>query len=86
MLIESLGGVGIGLVWGFAAASVAGPLRHPLRSGLALALATLLIAGEIFFFGAWPALLTFFGSATVAFTVRFAWRRELRSRYAAPPS
>jgi hypothetical protein len=86
MLIESLGGAGIGLVWGFAVASVEGPLRHPLRSGLVLALATLLIAGEIFFFGSWPASLAFVGSAAVALTVRFAWRRELRSRYAAPPS
>jgi hypothetical protein len=84
MLSTSLGGTGIGLVWGFLVASVEGRLRHPLRSCLALALATLLISGEMFLFGNWPALLCFFGAGTVAFIVRFAWRRELRSRYTAP--
>jgi hypothetical protein len=82
MLIILLGSAGIGLVWGFLAASVEGQLRHPLRTGVALALATLLIASEIFLLGNWQALLCFFGASTVAFTVRISWHRELRSRSA----
>lgn len=86
MLIILLGSAGIGLVWGFLAASVEGQLRHPWRTGVALALATLLISGEMFLFGNWPALLCVFGASTVAFTVRFVWQRELRSCYTTQPS
>ncbi|MGB9181083.1 MAG: hypothetical protein WCB68_17760 [Pyrinomonadaceae bacterium] len=81
MLITSLGGVGFGLVWGWLMGSLEGHTERPLRRGLIVGAATLLISAEIFWLANGFTIALFLGAALIALLLHVGWRRNLRERY-----
>jgi hypothetical protein len=82
--IPDLGGVGLGLVWGWLLGIAGDGPRRPLLTGLALTGATLLLALEVLLFTQWIVLAFFLGSTGLAWLLHFLWRRELHRRFGPP--
>jgi NhaP-type Na+/H+ or K+/H+ antiporter len=77
-LLVSLGGIGLGLVWGWLLGSLEGRVSRPLRSVLFLSIATLLLGVEVLVFADVSKVLLFLGSATLSLLLRIGWQHELR--------
>ena len=73
-----LGGVGLGLVWGWLVAMVARPApAKPLASALMLGFASLVLVAGIYGLAGLPAVLGLLGAAGVAVLMGIAVRTEL---------
>jgi hypothetical protein len=81
MTISTAGGAGIGLVWGWLIGSLEGHLSKPLRSAIAVALATVAISVQLLWFRSWQGLALFWVAALFAFLAHIGWRRSLRGRF-----
>jgi hypothetical protein len=84
MQIASLGGIGLGLVWGWLLALVSGRERslRPYLSYLWLALATLLVALQVLLLTNWDRLVVacFLGALACGVFVHLGWREDLSKR------
>ncbi len=81
MTLVILGCVGVGAVWGWLIGKLDGTSPSPVRKVLAVGLATLLLAIEIFILAEWRALAFFLGAAALALLIHLGWRRELIARF-----
>ncbi len=82
MVITSIGSVGIGLMWGWLLILFGGRghAKRPWRNILALGLATMLLALQLFLYSSWQTVLIFLVAAILSFAIHLAWHRALRSR------
>jgi energy-converting hydrogenase Eha subunit E len=82
MLISSIGGVGIGLVWGWLIILVGSnrtAARRPIVNILAFGLATLLVALQLLWLAEVKTLIFFAAAVAFAFIIHLAWRQSLRA-------
>ena len=84
MLIAVLGGVGLGLVWGWLMGGVVAKVRLSPLTTLALSVATLLLAIEVLLLAGWLVLALLLIMAALSIGLHFAWRHELRNRFESP--
>lgn len=85
MIIVPLGGVGIGLVWGWLLVLVGdsqGPRERPFRNAFALTLATFLLGLCLFLLSNGQNLFLFALATPFSLMLHFAWRRSLRGNQA----
>lgn len=82
--IPYVGGVGLGLMWGWLIGIVGNRPRRPLLAGLALTGATLLLALEVLLLTQWIVLALFLGATGLAWVLHILWRRELLRRFGPP--
>jgi hypothetical protein len=80
MSIAWLGGVGIGLVWGWLMGRLISLARLTSLSWLALLAETFLVSGQIYLFADWSSLFIFLGAAGLALLIHLGWIRMLRAR------
>ena len=80
MTVTTIGGIGMGLMWGWLLVLVGGRGRpkRPFITILALILATILVALQLFFLTGWPTLPYFLASTALSLMVHLGWRQELR--------
>jgi hypothetical protein len=89
MILQFLGGAGIGLVWGWLAGLLARPARLRLsRAGLAAALGGgASLAGLLALLGGWQAVTGFLVAGLLAFLAHRSWRQSLSASVSShPPS
>jgi hypothetical protein len=82
MLIDSLGSVGMGLVWGWLLVLIGGsstPGKRPFRNFLALSLATIIFGLHFLLFGSEQTLFLFLLAVPCSLILHLAWRQSLRS-------
>lgn len=89
MILQFLGGAGIGLVWGWLAGLLARPARLRLsRASLVAALGgTATLAGLLALLGGWQAVTGFLVAGLLAFLAHRSWRVSLSASVSShPPS
>jgi hypothetical protein len=74
----TLGGVGFGLVWGWLSASLTARERLTIRLIIAVFLATLILAGLLWWASGWRGLAFFLGMGLLSFLLHAGWRHQLR--------
>jgi hypothetical protein len=82
MLISSIGGVAMGLVWGWLVILVGSnrtTARRPIFDILAFGLATLLVGLQYLWLANVNTLIFFAIAAAFAFIIHLAWRHSLRA-------
>ena len=73
-----LGGIGIGIVWGWLLVDVAAPaMNQPVATGLALGVASILLAAAVYGLAGWAALLALVAAALVGALIRIAIKADL---------
>lgn len=78
MLVSAIiGGTGVGLVWGWLAASFLDRLPNFIAT-LAVLLSTLVLAAALWGLNAWSSGLVFLGVALFSFLLHLVWRKALR--------
>lgn len=79
-MIASLGGAGVGLVWGWLLALRAPWTRRVTRGTAAAAVASLVFAIEAFALAHWRAAVILLASLAIGLVAHLAWREALRAR------
>ena len=76
-----MGGVGMGLVWGWLLILVwpVVPGKRPFRNIAAIFLATTLVGFQHLLFTDWRQALVFLGTAVIGFSAHLAWRHRLQN-------
>jgi hypothetical protein len=82
-LLPLLGGLGLGLAWGWLVGLRACPAHRPLLQAFALAGATLLVGLEVWLFAGTWATAAFACGAALALPAYLGWLRSLRRRFGA---
>jgi len=77
----AVGSVGLGLVWGWLLAHLAGQLRRPLLTIAGGCAATLLLATEVLLLADWQAVAVLTCATGIALVLHVAWRVSLRRRF-----
>lgn len=72
-----LGGLGIGVVWGWLLIVVAGPSNRPTAAVLALGFASILLATSVYALAGWTALVGLGAATVVGALAGIATRAEL---------
>lgn len=80
MLIPVLGASGLGLVWGWLAATFTFQVRRPMRQTLWLLAATVVASAEVAALGGSMSVAPFLGAAALALWLHLGWKAELRNR------
>jgi hypothetical protein len=83
LLIARLGGVAIGLMWGWLLGQYGEAVDRSPINFCSLAAASVLMAGEVFLFSDEYGLMLYVGAAAVALLLRVAWYQELKKRFGA---
>ncbi len=86
MLSGFLGGIGLGLVWGWLLGLVWGRMRRPSTTIPSLAAAILAQALVIRALTGWLVTAAFLLAAGLSFLVHVGWRRQLSERFGAHPT
>jgi len=76
-----MGGIGLGLVWGWLLVVVLEPDRKRFISFCKIAAATTLVAVEVAAMEGSQSLLLFMGAMVFAALLHLAWVRELKGRF-----
>lgn len=82
MVITSLGSVGIGLVWGWLLVMISRapfPVARPLRTFIALSLATVALSMQLYWLGGGRSLVLSLMMMALSFVIHLAWRYSLRA-------
>lgn len=86
MLLRSLGGIGLGFVWGWLLGLVGRGARRPIFTGSFLMAAVLLQAVAVIALAGWAVTAPFALSCGFAYVMHMLWRRQLSVRYQARPT
>jgi len=79
-MIEWLGSIGLGAVWGWLAGIVLGRARLSWPHISLLAGATLILLAEVVWLTGWPAMCACSAAALIAGAGHLSWMRHLRRR------
>lgn len=83
MLLRSLGGIGLGFVWGWLLGLAGRGARRPIVTGLFLMAAVLLQAVVVIALAGWAVTAPFVLSCGFAYVMHVLWRRQLSARHQA---
>jgi len=76
-----MGGIGLGLVWGWLLVLFVKPDRERIIAFSKIAAATALVAVEVVVMASSRSVLFFLGAVIGAALLHFAWVRELKARF-----
>lgn len=82
--MDTVGYMGIGLVWGWWVGGLSGRVTRPLRDGVAVSAATLLVAAAAFILGGWWSILLFASAIGLTLYLHLIWRQMLIDRFGPP--
>jgi len=82
--MAALGGMGIGLVWGWVAATVDVFRGRQLVDVVSLSVALAIVSLLVLALGGRPALTAYLGATFVSFLAHSGWKAALRTRFEAP--
>jgi hypothetical protein len=82
MLLQFLGTIGVGLVWGWLAGKVWGKRRPGWPFLLSIIVSSLTVISVVFAYLGWTGAAFFLGAAFLAFLLHLAWLDELRRKLA----
>ena len=82
MAIASLGGIGIGFVWGWLVVLFygRGRARRPYLNLFVAAAAAALVAVDVFTVTGWQTLMFFLGATVFVLCIHLGWLQSLRER------
>ena len=80
MLITSLGGIGLGLVWGWLSGKFDSQVDRPYTVWVSLFIATLMLAAEVYWLAGMRGAIYFLFATLASLFFHTQWRKELRGR------